>query len=64
VPDLEAIEDTLDLLSAPGEVDDIREAEAEIARGEAIGADHRADVYRTRYAGDRAVFEARRRPML
>jgi PHD/YefM family antitoxin component YafN of YafNO toxin-antitoxin module len=39
VPDLEAIEDTLDLLSTPGAVDDIREAEAEIARGEAIGAD-------------------------
>jgi prevent-host-death family protein len=39
VSDLEAIEDTLDLLSTPGALDEIRMAEAEIARGEAIGAD-------------------------
>lgn len=39
VSDLEAIEDTLDLLSTPGALDEIRTAEAEIARGEAIGAD-------------------------
>jgi antitoxin YefM len=39
VSDLEAIEDTRDLLSIPGALDEIREAEAEIARGEAIGAD-------------------------
>jgi len=39
VSDLEAIEDTLDLLSTPGALDGIRAAEEEIARGEAIGAD-------------------------
>jgi prevent-host-death family protein len=39
VADLETIEDTLDLLSTPGAVDEIRTAEAEIARGEAIGTD-------------------------
>jgi prevent-host-death family protein len=39
VSDLEAIEDTLDLLSTPGALDEIRTAEAEIARREAIGAD-------------------------
>jgi prevent-host-death family protein len=39
VADLETIEETLDLLSTPGAVDEIRTAEAEIARGEAIGAD-------------------------
>lgn len=39
VSDLEALEDTLDLLSTPGALDEIRAAEAEIARGEAIGAD-------------------------
>jgi len=33
------IEETLDLLSTPGATDEIRAAEAEIARGEAIGAD-------------------------
>ena len=37
--DLETLEDTLDLLSTPGALDEIRAAEAEIARGEAIGAD-------------------------
>jgi antitoxin YefM len=37
--DLEALEETLDLLSTPGALDEIRVAEAEIARGEAIGAD-------------------------
>jgi AbrB family looped-hinge helix DNA binding protein len=39
VSDLEVLEDTLDLLSTPGALDEIRAAEAEIARGEAIGAD-------------------------
>jgi antitoxin YefM len=32
-------EETLDLLSTPGALDEIRAAEAEIARGEAIGAE-------------------------
>jgi antitoxin YefM len=39
IADLEAIEETLDLLSTPGALAEIRTAEAEIARGEAIGAD-------------------------
>ena len=39
VSDLEALEETLDLLSTPGAVDEINAAEVEIARGEAIGAD-------------------------
>lgn len=39
IADLETIEETLDLLSTPGAVDEIRTAEAEIARGEAIGGD-------------------------
>ncbi len=39
VSDLEALEETLDLLSTPGALDEIRAAEAEIARGEAIDAD-------------------------
>jgi antitoxin YefM len=39
VADLETMEETLDLLSTPGAIDEIRTAEAEIARGEAIGAD-------------------------
>ncbi len=39
VSDLEALEETLDLLSTPGALDEIRAAEAEIAQGEAIGAE-------------------------
>lgn len=39
VADLESLEETLDLLSTPGAVDEINAAEAEIARGEGIGAD-------------------------
>ena len=39
VADLETIEETLDLLSTPGAMAEIRAAEAEIARGEVIGAD-------------------------
>ena len=39
VSDLEALEETLDLLSTPGALDEIGAAEAEIARGEAIGAE-------------------------
>jgi antitoxin YefM len=39
VSDLEALEETLDLLSTPGALEDIRAAEAEIARGEAIDAE-------------------------
>lgn len=38
VSDLEALEETLDLLSTPEALQEIRTAEAEIARGEAIGA--------------------------
>jgi prevent-host-death family protein len=39
VSDLEALEETLDLLSTPGAVDQIRQAEADIAAGRGIGAD-------------------------
>jgi len=39
VSDLEALEETLDLLSTPGALDEIRAAEEEITRGEATGAD-------------------------
>jgi antitoxin YefM len=39
VSDLEALEGTLDLLSTKGALDEIQAAEAEIARGEAVGAD-------------------------
>jgi len=39
VADLETLEETLDLLSTPGALDEIRDAEAAISRGEAVGAD-------------------------
>jgi prevent-host-death family protein len=56
VSDLEALEETLDLLSTPGALEEIHAAEAEIARGEAIGAEelHRlvAERARTERAGE------------
>jgi antitoxin YefM len=39
VSDLETLEETLDLLSTPGAVEQIRQAEADIAAGHAIDAD-------------------------
>jgi antitoxin YefM len=39
VADLEALEETLDILATPGALDQIRQAEDEIAHGEAIGAE-------------------------
>jgi antitoxin YefM len=39
VADLEALEETLDILATPGALEQIRQAEDEIARGEAIDAD-------------------------
>jgi prevent-host-death family protein len=39
VADLDALEETLDILARPGELEQIRQAEDEIARGQAIGAD-------------------------
>jgi prevent-host-death family protein len=39
VSDLQALEETLDLLSTPGAVEQIREAEADIAAGMAVDAD-------------------------
>jgi antitoxin YefM len=48
VSDLEALEETLDLLSTPGALEEIRVAEAEIARGEAIGAEELRQVIEQR----------------
>jgi prevent-host-death family protein len=39
VEDLEALEETLDLLSTPGAVEQIRQAEADIAAGDTVDAD-------------------------
>lgn len=38
VSDLEALEETLDLLSTPGALEQIRQAEADIAAGKAVDA--------------------------
>lgn len=37
--DLEALEETLDLLATPGAIEEIRQAEADIAAGRGIDAD-------------------------
>jgi prevent-host-death family protein len=39
VEDLESLEETLDILSTPGAMEQIRSSEQEIARGDAIGAE-------------------------
>jgi prevent-host-death family protein len=39
VADLEALEETLDLLATPGAVDQIRQAEADLATGQGVDAD-------------------------
>lgn len=39
VEDLESLEETLDILSTPGAVEEIRAAQDEIGRGEALDAD-------------------------
>jgi prevent-host-death family protein len=39
VTDLEALEDTLDLLSTPGALEQIRQAEADLDAGQGIDAD-------------------------
>ena len=39
VADLEALEETLDLLATPGALEQIRQAEADIAAGESVDAD-------------------------
>jgi antitoxin YefM len=55
VSDLETIEETLDLLSTPGAIDEIRTAEAEIARGEAIGADELRRLMTERVRNERGA---------
>ncbi len=37
--DLEALEETLDLLATPGAIEEIRQAEADLAAGQGIDAD-------------------------
>lgn len=51
VEDLESLEETLDILSTPGAVEQIRAAEDEIARGEAIGAEELRRVLIDRRTG-------------
>jgi prevent-host-death family protein len=53
VADLEALEETLDLLSTPGAVEQIRQAEADIAAGEAIDADELRREFATRVEQER-----------
>ena len=60
VSDLETMEETLDLLSTPGAIDEIRTAEAEIARGEAIGADELRRLMAERRTGMSATPGERR----
>lgn len=53
VSDLEALEETLDLLATPGAVEQIRQAEADIAAGKAIDADELRQQMDTRAERER-----------
>jgi antitoxin YefM len=53
VADLEALEDTLDLLSTPGALEEIRQAEAGISAGQAIGPDELRRLLTTRAERER-----------
>jgi antitoxin YefM len=54
VSDLEALEETLDLLGTPGVLEEIRAAEAAIDRGEAIGAEELRRLMAERIRAERA----------
>lgn len=53
VSDLETIEETMDLLATPGAVEQIREAEAEIAAGDAVDADQLRELLAARVERER-----------
>jgi antitoxin YefM len=53
VSDLEALEETLDLLSTPGALDQIRQAETDIASGKAVDADELKHLLAERADRDR-----------
>jgi prevent-host-death family protein len=54
VSDLEVLEETLDLLSTPGALEEIRAAEADIARGEAVDAEELRRLMAERVRAERA----------
>ena len=54
VTDLDALEETLDLLSTPGALEEIHAAETEIARGDATGADELRRMMAARTRVDQA----------
>lgn len=55
VSDLEALEETLDLLGTPGALEQIHTAEAEIANGDAIGAEELRRLMVERASRERAA---------
>jgi antitoxin YefM len=55
VSDLEALEETLDLLSTPGALEQIRQAEADIAAGETVDADELRRLLAARADRERRV---------
>jgi antitoxin YefM len=55
VSDLEALEETLDILATPGAVEQIHQAEDEISRGEAINAEELVRLLAERRRGEQAA---------
>jgi len=54
IADLEALEETLDILATPGALEQIHQAEDEIVRGEAIDADELHRLLADRRRGEQA----------
>src|SRR5215813_212159 len=50
--DLDAIEETLDILRTPGALEEIRQAEEELSRGEGIDAHEVLEIHRRRQAAE------------
>jgi len=51
--ELASLDETVDILSIPGALDDIRQAEAEIARGEYLSAEEMTQILAERRARER-----------
>ncbi len=55
--ELESLDETVDILSIPGALEDIRQAEAEINRGEYVTAEEMSRILADRRAGEQPESE-------
>jgi prevent-host-death family protein len=62
VDDLEGLEETLDILRTPGALEEIRQAEEELSRGEGIDAQEVTEILRRRQAAEEETLDLIRTP--